>query len=86
MGWTVMTVVMVVFFVIVAIASVEREKESSKKFEKTLKNKVGKTQNVLSLKTLSPEEMNSRLMVPNIGGSPHYDPDFGEGELVVRKF
>lgn len=86
MGWTVMTVVMVVFFVIVAIASVEREKECSKKFEKTLKNKVGKTQNVLSLKTLSPEEMNSRLMVPNIGGSPHYDPDFGDGELVVRKF
>lgn len=87
MGWTVMTIVMVVFFMIAVAALYNRESERSKKFEGSLKNEVGATQKVFTCKTMTPKEMNDNLeMVLNVEGDPNYDPAFEEGEFVLRKF
>lgn len=86
MAWSILTILMSVFFIIAAIALFNKESEKNVRFENSLKNEVGETQKVLTTRMQSKQERDYALMVPNVGGSPHHDLEFGEGELVVRKF
>ena len=86
MAWSILTILMSVFFIIAAIALFNKEREKNVRFENSLKNEVGETQKVLTTRMQSKQERDCVLMVPNVSGSPHHDLEFGEGALVVRKF